>query len=172
MRNGAPKCGRMSRELLTLAVDRSRGATHEDVSARALPLDLTYDSVQQLVEPYLGSFHEPSPMTSCHGSVRMSTVLEQENTQAEDCVCDGPDDKGVDGIYVDNQNNRLDVFQAKCPGPQLDSRTVVDTTLKDLAGDIAQFIFALSKPSKPCKNQLAMQNSRAVWKMVMLQQPG
>lgn len=99
-----------------------------------MPLDLTYDSVQQLVEPYLGS-----PRTESHAFLAwfLENVYRLEPTQAEDCVCDGPDDKGVDGIYVDNQNNRLDVFQAKIS--QLDSRTVGDTTLKDLVGTLAQF---------------------------------
>ena len=60
-----------------------------------------------------------------------------EPTEAEDSVCDGPHDKGVDGIYVDHQSSRIDIFQAKIS--QVDSRTIGDTTLKDLVGTLAQF---------------------------------
>ena len=99
-----------------------------------MPLDLTYDNLQKLVEPYLGG-----PRTESHAFLAwfLENVYRLEPTQAEDCVCDGPDDKGVDGIYVDQQNNRIDVFQSKIS--QLDSRTIGDTTLKDLVGTLAQF---------------------------------
>ena len=35
------------------------------------------------------------------------------NRDAEDAVCDGPDDKGIDGIYVDENLERVDIFQSK-----------------------------------------------------------
>ncbi len=99
-----------------------------------MPLDLTYDKLHELVEPYLGG-----PRTESRAFLAwfLENIYRLEPTQAEDCVCDGPDDKGVDGIYVDHQNNRVDVFQAKIS--QVDSRTIGDTTLKDLVGTLAQF---------------------------------
>ena len=99
-----------------------------------MPLDLSYNNLQELVEPYLGG-----PRTESRAFLAwfLVNVYRLEPTQAEDCVCDGPDDKGVDGIYVDHQNNRIDVFQVKIS--QVDTRTVGDTTLKDLVGTLAQF---------------------------------
>ncbi|HET7268574.1 MAG TPA: hypothetical protein VFJ15_10740, partial [Oleiagrimonas sp.] len=36
-----------------------------------------------------------------------------DDVEAADTVCDGPDDKGIDGIYVDTNLERIDVFQCK-----------------------------------------------------------
>lgn len=37
--------------------------------------------------------------------------LDEQGSQ--DAVCDGPDDKGIDGIFVDDNLERVDVFQSK-----------------------------------------------------------
>ena len=99
-----------------------------------MALDLTYDSFRRLIEPYLGGRR-----TESHAFLVwfLENVYRLEPTQAEDCVCDGPDDKGVDGIYVDHQNTRIDIFQAKIS--QVDDRTIGDTTVKGLVGTLAQF---------------------------------
>ena len=99
-----------------------------------MALDLSYSELLKFVEPYLGG-----PRTESRAFLAwfLENVYRLEPTEAEDCVCDGSDDKGVDGIYVDQQNNRVDIFQAKTS--QLSSRTIGDTTLKDLVGTLAQF---------------------------------
>jgi hypothetical protein len=56
---------------------------------------------------------------------------------AEDAVCDGTDDKGIDGLYVDDINSRIDLFQAKIV--QSPVRTCGSTQLKTFAGTLAQF---------------------------------
>ena len=60
-----------------------------------------------------------------------------EEPAAQDCVCDGPDDKGVDGIYVDDNLERVDVLQARLI--QNPSKTIGDSPLRELAGTLAQF---------------------------------
>ncbi|WP_419162367.1 AIPR family protein [Candidatus Palauibacter sp.] len=60
-----------------------------------------------------------------------------EELAAQDCVCDGPDDKGVDGIYVDDNLERIDVLQARII--QNPARTIGDSPLRELAGTLAQF---------------------------------
>ena len=60
-----------------------------------------------------------------------------EELAAQDCVCDGPDDKGVDGIYVDDNLERIDVLQARLI--QNPARTIGDSPLRELAGTLAQF---------------------------------
>ena len=99
-----------------------------------MPLDLSYDELLKLVEPYLGGTRTAS---RAFLAWFLENVYRLEPTEAEDCVCDGPDDKGVDGIYVDQQNNRVDILQAKTS--QSSSRTIGDTILKDLVGTLAQF---------------------------------
>ncbi len=60
-----------------------------------------------------------------------------EDFDALDCVCDGPDDRGIDGIYVDDNLGNIDIFQSKLL--QNNARTIGDTSLKEFVGTLAQF---------------------------------
>ena len=97
-------------------------------------LDVSYLNVQKLVKPYLGGSRTES---RAFLAWFLENVYRLESTGATDCVCDGPDDKGVDGIYVEEEENRIDILQAKIS--QSDIKTIGDTTLKDLVGTLAQF---------------------------------
>jgi len=55
----------------------------------------------------------------------------------QDCVCDGSDDKGIDGIYVDHNNQTIDVLQSKLF--RNSSKTLGDTDLKEFIGTLSQF---------------------------------
>ena len=60
-----------------------------------------------------------------------------DETTAQDTVCDGSDDKGIDGVYIDENLETVFVFQsklAKSPG-----KTLGDTQLKEFVGTLAQF---------------------------------
>lgn len=59
-----------------------------------------------------------------------------DETDAQDAICDGPDDKGIDGLYVDENLERIDVFQTKLY--QKTTRTLGDTQLKEFAGTLDQ----------------------------------
>lgn len=59
-----------------------------------------------------------------------------EEVAALDCICDGTDDKGIDGIYVDDNYGRVDVFQSKLL--QNNSRRLGDTPLKEFVGTLTQ----------------------------------
>lgn len=59
-----------------------------------------------------------------------------DEVDAADAVCDGPDDKGIDGIYVDHNLETVDVFQ--CRLVQNPSKTLGDTQLKEFIGTLAQ----------------------------------
>jgi hypothetical protein len=52
-------------------------------------------------------------------------------------VCDSSNDKGVDGIYVDQNNEEIHFFQSKLK--QKDNSTIGDVDLKNLSGSVAQF---------------------------------
>ncbi|HEY1574826.1 MAG TPA: hypothetical protein VGG05_26080, partial [Pseudonocardiaceae bacterium] len=60
-----------------------------------------------------------------------------EQLSVEDSICDGPDDKGVDGIYVDSTLEVIYVFQAKLM--QKATKTLGDTALREFAGTLGQF---------------------------------
>ena len=60
-----------------------------------------------------------------------------EDFEAQDAVCDGPDDKGIDGIYVDDNFERVDIFQSKLL--QNASKSLGDGQLKTFVGTLDQF---------------------------------
>jgi hypothetical protein len=59
-----------------------------------------------------------------------------DEIDAADAVCDGPDDKGIDGIYVDQNLETVHVFQCKLV--QNPAKTLGDTQLKEFVGSLAQ----------------------------------
>lgn len=60
-----------------------------------------------------------------------------DETTADDCICDERNDKGIDGIYVDENSSEIVFFQSKIS--QKPGRTLGDTALKEFAGSLQQF---------------------------------
>lgn len=54
-----------------------------------------------------------------------------------DAVCDQPGDKGVDGIYINEDANTVEIYQSKIS--QKKAKTIGDTLLKEFAGTLKQF---------------------------------
>lgn len=69
-------------------------------------------------------------------------VFRLDETIAQDAICDGFDDKGVDAIYVDSDEEVVYVFQSKLT--QKIESTLGDTDLKEFLGSLSQF----SSPEK------------------------
>lgn len=59
-----------------------------------------------------------------------------EESDIYDSVCDGHNDKGIDGIYVNEQTREIDVFQTTVS--KTDTKTQGDAKLKQLAGTLSQ----------------------------------
>jgi hypothetical protein len=57
--------------------------------------------------------------------------------EAMDAVCDQRGDKGVDGIYLNDADNTIDVLQSRIS--QRKTATVGDTALKEFYGTLSQF---------------------------------
>lgn len=53
------------------------------------------------------------------------------------CVCDQSGDKGVDGIYLNEDTNTIDVFQSKLS--QDPKKTLGDSLLREFRGTLSQF---------------------------------
>jgi hypothetical protein len=111
-------------------------------------LDLRYPSLQQLVAPYLGSSRTES-------RAFLVWFLEHfyrlDPDAAQDVVCDGQDDKGIDGIFVDQNLESIDIFQSKVV--QNPRRRLGDPELQKLAGTLTlladpQNIEALAKETR------------------------
>ena len=82
-------------------------------------LDLTYPAVQTL-------FTAQKRRHPTESRAFLSWVLENvyrlDETDSDDTVCDGSDDKGIDGIYLYEANQSIEVFQSKLF--QNNSRTI------------------------------------------------
>ena len=59
-----------------------------------------------------------------------------DDTSADDAICDGSQDKGIDAIYVDELNEEIIVFQAKTV--ESAQKTIGDKSLKEFAGTLNQ----------------------------------
>lgn len=60
-----------------------------------------------------------------------------DTLEAVDSVCDQSGDKGVDGIYINEANGTIDIFQTKIS--QKATKTIGDTILKEFFGTLSQF---------------------------------
>jgi len=60
-----------------------------------------------------------------------------DTLEAVDSVCDQRGDKGVDGIYVNDNDMTIYIFQSKIS--QSSDSTIGDTTLKEFFGTLSQF---------------------------------
>jgi hypothetical protein len=60
-----------------------------------------------------------------------------DTLEAVDSVCDQNGDKGIDGIYINDADNTIDVFQSRISQKRMSS--VGDVPLKEFFGTLAQF---------------------------------
>jgi hypothetical protein len=65
-----------------------------------------------------------------------------EDLEVFDSVCDGSGDKGIDGIYVNNQLRQIDFFQVTLF--KSGKKTLGDAKLKQFCGAIAPELFRLA----------------------------
>jgi hypothetical protein len=64
-------------------------------------------------------------------------VYRLDETEAQDAICDHPNDKGIDGIYVDHNNEEVHFLQSKIR--QGANPKVGDVGPKNLMGSLQQF---------------------------------
>lgn len=67
----------------------------------------------------------------------LENIMRLDDVEAADAICDGPGDRGIDAIYVDEDNSEIIFFQGKVR--QREARHIGDQPLRDFAGSIAQF---------------------------------
>ncbi len=98
-----------------------------------MALDLSYPALQALIAPY-----KPEPRTESRAFLAwfLENIYRLENYAAQDAVCDGTDDKGIDGIYIDHESRMIDVLQSKIVQTE---KTLGDTQVKEFAGTLGQF---------------------------------
>lgn len=97
-------------------------------------IDLDYPAMLSLLKPYLASKRTESASFLIW---YLENYYRLDSLDAVDAVCDQNGDKGVDGIYVNENDGTIDVFQSKIS--QRPERTVGDVALKEFHGTLSQF---------------------------------
>lgn len=96
-------------------------------------LNLDYTNLIKIVQPYKVSGREEA---SAFLSWFLVNIYRLEAIEVQNIVCDGHGDKGIDGIYVNENEECIDIFQAKTV--QNPSKTLGDTQLKEFVGSLEQ----------------------------------
>lgn len=96
--------------------------------------DLSYDGVKKLIEPYSNKGRSES---ASFLNWFLENVYRLGDVEADDAICDEHNDKGIDGIFVDNTAQEVHFFQSKIT--QKDGRTIGDADLKAFIGALDQF---------------------------------
>lgn len=64
-------------------------------------------------------------------------VFRLDEIQSRDSVCDGPNDKGIDGVWVDEDTEEVFLFQSVYTDKQ--ANTLGDTSLREFVGSANWF---------------------------------
>jgi hypothetical protein len=96
--------------------------------------DLLYKGVQERIEIYSSKGRSES---ASFLNWFLENIYRLSDVDADDAICDQSNDKGIDGIYVDNTAQEIHLFQSKIT--QKDGRTLGDSDLKAFIGALAQF---------------------------------
>ncbi len=96
-------------------------------------LDLSYGNLLNLIQPYKVSGRTESTAFLHWFLVNLYRL---DIMEVEDIICDGHGDKGIDGIYINQNEECIDIFQSKIV--QSSTRTLGDTQLKEFLGSLSQ----------------------------------
>lgn len=67
----------------------------------------------------------------------LENIYRLDSIHADDAICDAPNDKGIDAIYVDENNAEIHFFQSKIR--QADNGTIGDVSPKTFIASVGQF---------------------------------
>jgi hypothetical protein len=119
-------------------------------------IDLTYPKLLDLFSQHL----DPNRTESASFLIwYFENYLRLDPVDAVDAVCDQPGDKGVDGVYINEDSGTIEVYQSKIS--QKKGRTIGDTLLKEFAGTLKQF-----ESISTLKNMIASAGKADVAKLV------
>jgi hypothetical protein len=97
-------------------------------------IDLDYPTILNLFAQHL----DPKRSESASFLVwYLENYYRLDTLEAVDAICDQKGDKGVDGIFVNDNDQTITIFQARIS--QRSDRTIGDTSLKEFSGTLGQF---------------------------------
>jgi AIPR protein len=95
--------------------------------------ELDYSNLSYLLSPYR---KKERTLSRSFLNWFLENIFGMDDTSADDAICDGSQDKGIDAIYVDELNEEIIVFQSKTV--ESANKTIGDTSLKEFAGTLKQ----------------------------------
>ncbi len=95
--------------------------------------ELEYSNLSDLLSPYR---KKERSVSRSFLNWFLENIFGIDDTSADDAICDGTQDKGIDAIYVDELNEEIIVFQSKTV--ESANKTIGDTSLKEFAGTLNQ----------------------------------
>ncbi|MCY7278287.1 MAG: AIPR family protein [Phormidesmis sp. CAN_BIN44] len=95
--------------------------------------ELEYSNLSSLLSPYR---KKERSVSRSFLNWFLENIFGIDDTSADDAICDGGQDKGIDAIYVDELNEEIVVFQSKTV--ESATKTIGDTSLKEFAGTLSQ----------------------------------
>lgn len=98
------------------------------------PRDLEYAALSTLLQPYEKKERYQS---ATFLNWFLENIFRLDEVAADDALCDNNNDKGIDGVYIDDINERIVLLQSKLR--QNANSTLGDTDLKEFKGSLAQF---------------------------------
>ena len=97
------------------------------------PKDLEYPQLRKRLQPFVDDGLAES---AAFMAWFFENYYRMEDVAARDSICDKPNDKGVDGIYVDDNLGEIHIVQAKL---RQKDRAKGEGDLKDLVATLTQF---------------------------------
>jgi hypothetical protein len=107
----------------------------------SITIDLKYPAIKKLL-----AGHTVKQRTESRQFLAwfLENYYRLEETELEDCICDGTDDKGIDAIYVNEQLAQIDIFQSRM---FTTAKALGDTSLREFYGALNQMRSASSVKS-------------------------
>lgn len=96
--------------------------------------DLAYQNLLKLVSRHLDKGRTES---AAFLNWFLENIMRLDDVDADDAICDGSWDQGIDGIYVSDVDQEVILLQAKIA--QNPTKTLGDVALKEFAGSLSQF---------------------------------
>ncbi|WP_237214040.1 AIPR family protein [Falsiroseomonas oryziterrae] len=98
------------------------------------PPELDYAHLTVTLKPYVA---KGLPESAAFLNWFLEHIYRLDDVDARDAICDSSNDKGIDGVYVDEYAEEIILFQTKIR--QNSAATLGDTALKEFLGSITQF---------------------------------
>lgn len=96
------------------------------------PEDLRYENLKVLIKQYEEKGREEARSFL---NWFLENIFRLDPVEADDCICDKPNDRGIDAIYVDENLNEVLILQSRTKQKE---SSIGDGPLRELAGTLTQ----------------------------------